>query len=1613
MNRRWTRRIAFLLALLLAVSGCGLAEMEMQIQPIAAEEILMEASADVAAGSDDVAEVSGELPAGEAAEEAAGVEISVEDASEGNGLDEIPDAEIPAEGDSVESSGETEIPDVEIDAEEALPGEEAAEEVSEAEVPNVEALPEDGFAAEADDAENPTFTIQAGILYGYHGTDSHVVIPEGVVEIGDGVFREMEISSVSLPSTLKHIGDQAFYKCKMLESVAFPDGLVSIGNEAFFECKELGGVAFPDSLRAIGNRAFSGIFIGSVDFGGGVEEIGDYAFYRHRLGAVKLPGSVKTIGEGAFLADMGDMTEVVIGEGTVRIGRSAFATQGVKKVTLPASLEEIADDAFYYTREMMFYLRPDSYAQRFCEEKGYDYRFYGDYTAEQAMRIEDGVLVKYIGEAAEVVIPESVNKIGDKAFYGNEKLVNVRFHDGVTHIGASAFQNCALLADVVLPAKLESIGNYAFKGCISIRSISFPASLQDTGLRSFEGCTALESAVISEGVSQVSSSFVDCTSLVEVSIPVTVQIISESFSGCTSLKEVKLPYALTSIGNYSFKNCSALETLEIPAGVQRIEYGAFEGCSKLDNVTLPAGITRVSGGLFRKCTSLSSIVIPGSVYEIMAEAFRGCTSLREAYVPANVKEIGKDAFADCPGLTVYGAVGSAAQKYCEANNIYFDKPSTEGSSIAFVEEEVVLGVGQKLMLETYVDSVIPVGALKFSSSYASVASVNKTTGELTAKKAGTATITVKSETGLKATCKVTVKAAPKSVSLAYDVINIAQGEKVKPEYSLSKDSVGSVRFETANTFVAGIDEELGGLVVGVTPGTTELKVTTHNGKSDRCTINVLPVPEEIYLEEGEISLRATTEAQLKPYVNAESVCNRYIFISSDPGIVQVDENGRLLGISQGSAEVTACVAVAPALRAVCRVNVLPAPPKVLLDAEEITLGVKESYALDARYDSEETDYGGAFSYKSSNEKVVSVSGDGVITAKKKGSAVVTVTSEDGLSASCRVTVQNAPTSVKLTPAKTELGVGQSVQLRYALSKNSAGSVRFESSDPNVLTVNESGMATAVAPGTAKVRVMTYNGRSAAADVTVHAAPESVALDYPEGEISLGLGMKGTFKLLLSEGSFGGCSFASSNSNVVGVDPDTGKFEVRTVGETVITVTTYNGLSDSRRVKTTVKPAMAKYTESELTMGVGESYTPGLQSFGKDYAACAPAFSFKSSNAKVAAVDANGMITAKKQGSATITATTYNGVKASCKITVKKVPTKLELNVSELYLGNGEEFQLKAGLGSGAGAVVRYESSDPSKLAVYSGGRIQGKADSGTVVVTASTYNGYSASCTVELHKEPHSVSLPYSRLYMNVGMKLPLEYKFVEGSSLTLNYYNTNSKAVELDKDWNLVAKRAGRAEITLETYNGRKTGLLVIVQAAPSKYTLKLPETLEVGKLYNILNYYGSDRDTRAEHLFKDAMLSNGKARMIRNSLGVYLLPLEEGDFALTVKSYNGKTVKQALTAVDAGVEFVPEISSKLRADGAYEDFEGRWKLRYVCAGGNAYPPESFALYSSLITVTQNYTTVNIGEWRESQKYFIEDGVLILLSNLGEYTPFFLHENGMLSLVWDEDVVMWFEKQW
>ena len=379
----------------------------------------------------------------------------------------------------------------------------------------------------------------------------------------------------------------------------------------------------------------------------------------------------------------------------------------------------------------------------------------------------------------------------------------------------------------------------------------------------------------------------------------------------------------------------------------------------------------------------------------------------------------------------------------------------------------------------------------------------------------------------------------------------------------------------------------------------------------------------------------------------------------------------------------------------------------------------------------------AFGYTYGSGHYVKI--DGFTIYGTKGTAAERYAYSNGLNFVERAA---APAEVRLSRSSLALSVGEAYTLKSTVLPNDAKNktCKWYTSRSSVAAVSSTGKVTAKAVGTAVITAKTVNGKTATCKVTVSPAPTGVKISPTA--LTLGKGESYTLKgtVLPNDAKNKTCKWYTSRSSVAAVS-STGKVTAKAVGTAVITAKTVNGKTATCKVTVKTMPTSVKTNPTALTLGKGESYTIKENTNSGSYAHAAN-LKWTSTNTRVVTVKKGSgnkaALKAVGTGTASVRVTLYNGRTATCKVTVKTMPTSVKTNPTALTLGKGESYTIKENTNSGSyahAANLKWTSTNTRVVTVKkgSGNKAVLKAVSeGTANVKLTLYNGKTAICKVSV-----------------------------------------------------------------------------------------------------------------------------------------------------------------------------------------------------------------------------------------------------------------------------------------
>ena len=563
------------------------------------------------------------------------------------------------------------------------------------------------------------------------------------------------------------------------------------------------------------------------------------------------------------------LPDKVIYEGTTYdvtgIGSNVFNGSNITTITVPAKINTLGDSAFANCVNLI------SVTINGDIKDTSEYRtvFYNTGTSSGGFSVIFGSCVTRV--PANLFYTNS-SKVDDKYAHVNK----VTLSDSVTEIGNSAFCNCYDLASINWGSGLKYIGAYAFCNGISLSTVSLPAKVINLGKQAFSGCSNLSSLTLPASTNTLGDSvFVDCVNLTSVTINGDIKDTSDYHtvfyntgtssggfsvtfgSGVTRVpanlfytnsskvdntyahvNKVSLPDSITEIGNNAFCNCYDLKDV-VYAGSQSA-WGLVTIGKNNDPLLSASFIYDQSDAIAVTSVTLNrtSLTLPVGATATLTAKVKPAKATDKTVVwsssdpdvvtveDGKIKAIGEGIAT----VTATSASDSSKNASCE---ITVPKPP---SRVTLNKNKATLVVGAKLTLIAKLKTTDAKTTLTWTSSNKKVANVTSK-GVVKALKKGTATITVKTANGKKATCKINVPTAPTKIQFAKKQYSVKKGKKITLKTSLTPAAAKTtLTWSSDNKKIATVTKN--GVVKGIRKGTVTITVKTANGKTASVKVTV-------------------------------------------------------------------------------------------------------------------------------------------------------------------------------------------------------------------------------------------------------------------------------------------------------------------------------------------------------------------------------------------------------------------------------------------------------------------------------------------------------------------------------------------------------------------------------------------------------------------------------------------------------------------------------------------------------------------------------------------------------------------------------------------------------
>ena len=404
-------------------------------------------------------------------------------------------------------------------------------------------------------------------------------------------------------------------------------------------------------------------------------------------------------------------------------------------------------------------------------------------------------------------------------------------------------------------------------------------------------------------------------------------------------------------------------------------------------------------------------------------------------------------------------------------------------------------------------------------------------------------------------------------------------------------------------------------------------------------------------------------------------------------------------------------------------------------------------------------------------------------------------------------------SVELNRSEARIAIDDTIHLSCTVKPIQANQkVSWTSSDKNVAIVSSKGIVTAITEGETTITVTSDDGnKKAYCFVTVSNAVTGVTLNRS----SLSLLRDESFTLVPTVSPPNAkdktVSWKSSNTAVATVDSN-GKVTAKALGKADITVTTRDG-SFTAVCKVDVvdiKVTSVTLDKSSLILATGSNST--LKHTVLPANATNKEVTWLSSNTTIATVNQSGLVTALKEGSATISVTSADGGhKANCAVTVTPIyATSVSLNrTSYSFDGTGGELTLQATVlpANAANKNVTWSSSNSSVASVTQSGLVKALSDGSATITVTTVDGGHKATCAITVTTtHVSSISLNHTSHTFQGGGELALQATVLpaNASNKTITWSSSNTSVASVDANGKVTSLQKGSATITATSVNGK-----------------------------------------------------------------------------------------------------------------------------------------------------------------------------------------------------------------
>lgn len=666
---------------------------------------------------------------------------------------------------------------------------------------------------------------------------------------------------------------------------------------------------------------------------------------------------------------------------------------------------------------------------------------------------------------------------------------------------------------------------------------------------------------------------------------------------------------------------------------------------------------------------------------------------------------------------------------------------------------------------------------------------------------------------------------------------LSVGDTVPLKVNVTDSLQSSVNWYSSNTAVVTVDSN--GNLKAVSSGKATITAQIIGNKLyetdtetiHTATINV-SVVDNFMLSETEHTLNRGESFTLKAIPTDTSEGTKIIWKSSNDNIASVvyNEDDKYTvtvnaGPNTGTAVITGIQISADGTEksATCTVLVKEPVSGVEIEPKEVEITVGSEYQLTLIFNNDTGTIPDNLEVKwvSSDENIATVEKstavNGLVKAHKGGDVVISAITVDGIVvAACKVHVRVPVTGIELTKDRVDCSMSLGTyQLSYTIAPEGEGvntAVTWESSNPDVATVDKNGLVTFIKPGKATIICQTVDtgvdglNLIDTCEFYINQPVTEVTLDYNEQTLKIGDTFRLTALVTPEDATNKTLIWKSSDPTVATVDETGNVTAVGSGSATIICQSEDSGVFDYCNISVYQPVTGITINTEEMTVRKGTVFW--LNAVVQPDDAWNKTVVWSTSDSNIATVDQTGMVTAIGPGECVITATSADSaVVAKCTVIVTEPVDGISLNYTDATIYTGEKLVIIPTITplDADNKAVTYMSSDPSVASVDANGVVTGISGGSTIILVTTVERGLVASCKVTVYEFVTSVEIEDKNPYINKGVTRRLKAIVKPDTATNTGVIWSSSKPniISVDEKGNITAKDYGSAVITATAADG------------------------------------------------------------------------------------------------------------------------------------------------------------------------------------------------------------------